>query len=102
MLNWVTGRAYKPPSAETIVDFSGDECPPSEKRRQSKDSKERNRERGKSEKETEIKSTVSGSSSHSSIRGTGDEMLIEEKEWGRKERAERSMSLCFWRRSGHS
>ena len=101
MLKWVTGR-YKSPSAETVADYSGDEYPPSENRRLSKDSEERNRERRKSEKEIEIKSTVSGrssKSSHSSRRGTGDEMSREEKERRRIERAERSMSLCFRRRS---
>ena len=90
MLNFITGRTYKPPTVETVVDYSGDEMPTATRRRRSKEREQAHRERRKAEKDAEIRSAVSTRSSKSSHSSREDDAMREER---RRERKERSK---FW------
>lgn len=87
MLKYITGRAYKPPTVETVLDYSGDEMPTAPRRKRSKDREQGHRERRKTEKEVEIRSAVSTRSSKSSHSSREDDAIREER---RRERRERS------------
>ncbi|KAF8423912.1 hypothetical protein EV426DRAFT_113291 [Tirmania nivea] len=89
MLKYITGRAYKPPTAETVLDYSGDEMPPATRRKRSKEREQAQRERRKTERDAENKSAVSTRSSKSSHSSRGDDALREEKRRERRERKNR-------------
>lgn len=90
---FITGRPYRPPTVETVVDYSGDEMPLSPKRKGMKDRESVHRDRRRSERDLEMRSAVSSRSSKSSrsSRSCGPEdESREEKEIRRRERRERS------------
>ncbi|KAF8448415.1 hypothetical protein BGX38DRAFT_583754 [Terfezia claveryi] len=89
MLKYITGRTYKPPTAETVLDYSGDEMPTAARRKRSKEREQAHRERRKAEKDAEIRSAVSTRSSKSGHFSKEDDALREERRREKRERRNR-------------